>query len=509
MYERIQRARAESSGSTPKAAPKATPKIVHDVVRSPGKPLDAPIRAFMEARFGADFGSVRVHDDANARASLDAIDARGYAVGSHVALRDARATRPSELHTLAHELTHVVQQRGAAPADQPALTDDADPAEREADAVAQTIMRGGSPSVAGISAPVAQPAVLREPKTTREPLGPYDRMLVEHARRRRALLKQYVADYATRQSRRERSDAEIKDMREKRAQMDIQGSDVFDQAADVPIRAQEEQRMGALNTAPLKIEVTDKQITFRVRLQVRFENTKHESKFAELKNSIQSAIDTTWNQRLKRGVFGGRDFVVIPEVTPVAASATRDRTAWLITVRSSDKAKVSHPGCALDQPDPDSAPTSVTDPTCDGGVMNLPPAHIARPDIIGHEMMHLFGFIDRYRSVEQPGPDRKMHTRLDPTRATGGRVDLLASGKAPMLTEDLSLLFDELGVYDIEKTRGLDALRQLEREGMRSGEVTAEIHRQEEIITTGRDPDGPQPIKKSFMDKVYDSVDEL
>src|SRR5262249_34979345 len=36
------------------------PPSVGDVLRSPGRPLDAETRAFMEPRFGADFGAVRV-----------------------------------------------------------------------------------------------------------------------------------------------------------------------------------------------------------------------------------------------------------------------------------------------------------------------------------------------------------------------------------------------------------------------------------------------------------------
>ncbi len=44
------------------AAPvNSVPPIVHDVLNSPGRPLDAGARAFMEPRFGHDFSQVRVH----------------------------------------------------------------------------------------------------------------------------------------------------------------------------------------------------------------------------------------------------------------------------------------------------------------------------------------------------------------------------------------------------------------------------------------------------------------
>lgn len=50
--------------ATNQAEPISVLPIVHDVLRPPGQPLDAPTRAFMEARFGRDFSLVRVHTDA-------------------------------------------------------------------------------------------------------------------------------------------------------------------------------------------------------------------------------------------------------------------------------------------------------------------------------------------------------------------------------------------------------------------------------------------------------------
>nr|MBF0684834.1 DUF4157 domain-containing protein [Pseudomonas sp.] len=45
------------------------PSSVSDTLARPGQPLDADTRHFMEARFGNDFGAVRVHDDSAAAAS--------------------------------------------------------------------------------------------------------------------------------------------------------------------------------------------------------------------------------------------------------------------------------------------------------------------------------------------------------------------------------------------------------------------------------------------------------
>jgi hypothetical protein len=86
------------------------PAIVDDVLRRPGKPLDDDSRAFFEPRFGCDFSQVRVHDDASAARSAQAIAASAYTVGRHIVLADPRA---ADRGLLAHELAHVVQQRGA------------------------------------------------------------------------------------------------------------------------------------------------------------------------------------------------------------------------------------------------------------------------------------------------------------------------------------------------------------------------------------------------------------
>lgn len=87
---------------------------VLDVVgRGGGSPLDAGIRADMEGRIGADFSDVRVHTDSAAHDSARAVGARAYTVGHDVVFqRDAfdPGSHTGRL-TLAHELTHVVQQR--------------------------------------------------------------------------------------------------------------------------------------------------------------------------------------------------------------------------------------------------------------------------------------------------------------------------------------------------------------------------------------------------------------
>jgi hypothetical protein len=71
----------------------------------------------MEARFGEDFGRVRVHADSAAAHSARALDARAYTVGQDIVFaagQYAPETRGGQ-HLLAHELTHTLQQAGTGP----------------------------------------------------------------------------------------------------------------------------------------------------------------------------------------------------------------------------------------------------------------------------------------------------------------------------------------------------------------------------------------------------------
>ena len=78
---------------------------------SPGQPLDAATRAFFEPRFGHDFGHVRVHADAKAAESAQAVSALAYTVGSDIVL-GANTQSPTAKELFAHELAHVLQSGG-------------------------------------------------------------------------------------------------------------------------------------------------------------------------------------------------------------------------------------------------------------------------------------------------------------------------------------------------------------------------------------------------------------
>ncbi len=84
------------------------------VVSSGGRRLDPDTRRTMEARFGHDFGAVRVHDDAAASAAAGSLAARALTVGGEHIVFGAGRHQPRTAQgrrLLAHELAHVVQQR--------------------------------------------------------------------------------------------------------------------------------------------------------------------------------------------------------------------------------------------------------------------------------------------------------------------------------------------------------------------------------------------------------------
>jgi len=87
--------------------------LVERAIGSGGRPLEAQTRRDMEASLGVDLSDVQVHTDSTATASAQAIQAAAYTVGNHVVVQSDRYApeTPAGLELLAHELTHVVQQR--------------------------------------------------------------------------------------------------------------------------------------------------------------------------------------------------------------------------------------------------------------------------------------------------------------------------------------------------------------------------------------------------------------
>ncbi|WP_447001925.1 DUF4157 domain-containing protein [Saccharothrix isguenensis] len=114
---------------------------VHQVLRSPGRPLDESTKTEMEARLDADFSDVRLHTDTAAQRSAAELGAHAYTSHNHVVI----GRGGGDPHTLAHELTHVIQQRqgsvaGTDRGDGVRVSDPSDRFERAAEANAARVM---------------------------------------------------------------------------------------------------------------------------------------------------------------------------------------------------------------------------------------------------------------------------------------------------------------------------------------------------------------------------------
>jgi hypothetical protein len=148
------------------AALEEGPSPVHGVIKSGGEPLAPDVRADMESRLGHDFGDVRLHTDSAANESAKSVNAHAYTVGSNVVFqRDKYDPSSSAGKTmLAHELTHVVQQRQGAVDGTPApggikVSDPSDRFEREAAANAERVMALPAPVAPAVAS--AGPGVQR------------------------------------------------------------------------------------------------------------------------------------------------------------------------------------------------------------------------------------------------------------------------------------------------------------------------------------------------------------
>jgi hypothetical protein len=152
------------------------PSPVHDVIRSGGgTPLDPATRVVMEQRLGQDLSDVRVHTDAKADESARSVNAHAYTVGSDVVFKSGQYApdTPSGRHTLAHELTHVIQQRsgpvdGTEAAGGIKLSDPGDRFEQAAERTADRVTSEPATPTATASPATGTKAVQREAKPEEE-----------------------------------------------------------------------------------------------------------------------------------------------------------------------------------------------------------------------------------------------------------------------------------------------------------------------------------------------------
>ena len=142
----------EESGQTPALTPKVESQI--NSLQGGGEPLPESVRADFEPRFGVDFSDVRVHKGSQAAETARSINARAYTTGRDVAFGAGEYAPETDegKKLIAHELTHVVQQEGAAPF----VQQEKDPDRRKDDRVASAGRpnQGWAPSLGRAAASV-------------------------------------------------------------------------------------------------------------------------------------------------------------------------------------------------------------------------------------------------------------------------------------------------------------------------------------------------------------------
>jgi hypothetical protein len=116
--------------------------------RGGGQSLDSNVQTKMSERTGQDFSDVKVHTGPDSHSLNEQVSAKAFTTGSDIFFRegayDPGSSSGQEL--LAHELTHVVQQRsGSVGGGGGRMTVNApgDSYEQEADSVAKTVMSAG------------------------------------------------------------------------------------------------------------------------------------------------------------------------------------------------------------------------------------------------------------------------------------------------------------------------------------------------------------------------------
>ena len=109
-----------------------------------GAPLTTDVRERMESRFDTRFDEVRVHRGAEADVSARRVNATAFTVGSDIVIGSSAQdpASPAGERLLAHELTHVAQQRSAPVAATLAVAPSASPLEHQARASAANVVAG-------------------------------------------------------------------------------------------------------------------------------------------------------------------------------------------------------------------------------------------------------------------------------------------------------------------------------------------------------------------------------
>jgi Domain of unknown function (DUF4157) len=107
--------------------------------RGYGEPLDEGIRGELEGKLGDSFHDVRVHKDGEADAIARSVSANAFTTGTDVYFADGQFKPESSegKELIAHELAHVIQQRGAPTSGPMRVSQPGEPLEREAERAAR------------------------------------------------------------------------------------------------------------------------------------------------------------------------------------------------------------------------------------------------------------------------------------------------------------------------------------------------------------------------------------
>jgi uncharacterized protein DUF4157 len=157
----------DRSGGGPAALDTEIARAI-DQQRGGGRELDTDARAKLEGAMSEDFSDVRIHSDAEAHELSKAVSAEAFTTGSDVFFQSGKYDPGSSegQKLLAHELTHVSQQRGAAPASEMTVSDPGDASEVEASAVADRVS-SAPPSASPAGAVVSRAAEEEELQMSR------------------------------------------------------------------------------------------------------------------------------------------------------------------------------------------------------------------------------------------------------------------------------------------------------------------------------------------------------
>jgi hypothetical protein len=404
----------------------------------------------------------------------------------HLSSGLSRLAPAEQQRVLAHEAVHVAQHSAPGPSASREML------EMEAHQLSSQVIAGHR----------VQPQFRADTMTPLADDGgplPNDRIAVRKAKARREVLLRWKAVYEG--SKDKNLIAEHQKILDQRQSLDDSMQKRLDEGKKIlgvsreikDYREEEQKNLAVLNRKPTTLEVTTTNVRILVRFQVRFEgltDKEAKEKFPVLQKNLQQGISDTWNQKLKGTLLPGRTFEIKPEINFVSQTAARDDNFWLITVRPTDEGAMVYGKTKLGDA-PDGLPTSVTSARLDSGVMSIPPSHINKPDILGHETLHLFGLADRYLIVPKVGEFglRDTKGRQDPL----GADEETGKPKGKILEEDLSFVLDQYEIYPT----------------IPYNEVLVELKSVEKIIQTGRDPNSMINKRKDFNDKVIKQAEDL